>query len=139
MKIKVKREETVDVVFLQVSAGVRYWDDATVNGKKDEEGNLIPFRYGDYWKPKININTGVVVDWPNGTTADIHYKICDNGVYTLLDEGGAKIVEIEGYVPSIMCPKGEGYGDYIKMKIDGNGLIENWKPNLSDFSDNDED
>ena len=69
-----------------------------------------------------------------GTTADIHYKVCDDGVYTLLDEGGAKIVAKDGYVPDIMCPEGEGYGDYIIMKIDGKGNIANWNPMLGEFN-----
>lgn len=54
MQITVKKEETINVAFLQVSAGVRYWEDATVNGTKDTDGDLIPFRVGEYWKPKIN-------------------------------------------------------------------------------------
>lgn len=133
MEVTVTEEKVFNAVFLQVSAGVRYWENATVNGQKDTEGDLIPFRYGDYWKPKIHIDAGTVIDWPEGTTADIHYKVCDDGVYTLLDEGGAKILEQDGYVPDIMCPEREGYGDYIIMKIDGSGKIANWKQTQAGF------
>jgi hypothetical protein len=32
-----------------------------------------------------------------------------------------------------MCPKENGYGDYVIMDIDKDGKILNWKPNLEDF------
>jgi hypothetical protein len=37
-----------------------------------------------------------------------------------------------------MCPKENGYGDYVIMDIDSEGKIINWKVDLSDFQDNDE-
>jgi hypothetical protein len=33
---------------LHVKAGVRYWEDATVNGEEDTDGSFIPFRNEDY-------------------------------------------------------------------------------------------
>jgi len=36
-----------------------------------------------------------------------------------------------------MCPEGEGFGDYIKMVIDENGKIKNWKPDFEDFTKED--
>ena len=33
----------------------------------------------------------------------------------------------------MMCPEGGGYGDYIIMKIDENGVIRNWNVNIEDF------
>ena len=122
--------------YLKVRAGVRYWEDATVNGVEDIDGSLIPFRDGPIWNPTIDILAGIVVDWPQGTTADIHYKVCDNGGYWLADESG-KLTHQYGdfYVPSILSPGGEGYGDYIIMKVSEDGTIANWKP----FSIDDED
>jgi hypothetical protein len=32
-----------------------------------------------------------------------------------------------------------GFGDYIIMKVDQLGIIEDWKPTLEDFQDDDED
>lgn len=52
--------------YLEVLAGVRYWKDAEVNGVEDVEGNLIPFRQNDLWKPIIDIENGVILDWPQG-------------------------------------------------------------------------
>lgn len=133
MKVTIKQE--VDVKTLQVEAGVRYWEDATVNGIEDVDGKLIPFKEGEIWKPEINIETGQIANWPEGTTADIHYKVCDNGTYILKDESGDEVTRNEGYVPSIMSPGGNGYGDYIVMKVNETGLIEGWKVDLSDFEE----
>ncbi len=133
MEITFKKEITANAVLLKVSAGARYWENATVNGKEDTDGDLIPCRNGDYWEPVIDINTGTIINWNIGTTADIHYKVCDDGTYTLYAEDGTSIIEKSGYVPEIMCPEEEGYGDYIIMKVDGNGVIANWKQSTNGF------
>ena len=141
MKITLKIEKEIDAKYLQVSAGVRHWEDATVNDVEDEDGKLIPCRDGDYWNPIINIETGVITNWEQGKTAEIHYKICDDGTYALLDAGLTKIVQKEGYVPNILDLDGESYGDYIIMKVSENGLIEGWnsEPNIDDFINDNED
>lgn len=139
MKFTFKEEKTVEVTFLQVSAGVRSWEDATVNGQEDTEGSLIPCRNGDYWQPKIDMGTGQILNWTQGATADIHYKVCDDGKYTLQAIDGSTIKIKDGYVPDIMCPGGDGYGDYIIMNVDENGMIDRWNPTLSDFSDDSDD
>lgn len=133
MKLKIKKEVEVDVKTLHVRAGVRYWEDATINGIEDEQGNLIPCRDNDDWKPIINIETGQITNWEQGKTADIHYKVCDDGDYYLKDEKDEEVIHSEGYVPEILCPEENGYGDYIIMKVDENGFIKNWKFDLSNF------
>lgn len=138
MKVKISTKKEADAVYLKVQAGVRYWEDASVNGEEDEEGDLIPCRDGDYWCPVINIDTGFIKNWPIGVTADIHYKVCDDGNYTIVDKDYITIAEKDGYVPDTMCPEDEGYGDYIIMKVDGNGQIENWKFNINDFLENED-
>jgi len=116
-------------VRLLVSAGVRYWEDATVNGVKDENGTLIPLRSGDRWKPTIELTTGRVMDWPQGITAKIHYKVCDDGEYWLEDAQGARIKYKGDYVPNgLLCMGYDGYGDYIILTINTNGIIEDWNP-----------
>ena len=133
-EIEIQRAEKVAVKFLKVDAGVRYWEDADVNGVNDEDGELIPCRSGERWCPLIDLETGIVKDWPDSVTARIHYKVCDDGRYALLDSDGNEVTLIEGYVPDIMCPEGGGFGDYIIMNIDGSGAIENWLPVLDDFT-----
>ena len=69
--LEVMRKDVFEVAFLQVSAEVRYWEDAAINGAEDEAGTLIPFRNGDLWEPVIDLVAGRIVDWPEGVVADI--------------------------------------------------------------------
>lgn len=120
---------TVSVAKLKVSAEVRYWEDASVNGQEDVDGTLIPFRKGDLWEPIIDLATGKVDGWPQGTAAEIHYKVCDAGEYWLLDDGGKEVAKWAGYyVPDdFLCPGDNGYGDYIILEIDADGQIAKWR------------
>ena len=57
------------MTYIEVSAEVRYWEDATVNGTEDSAGSLIPLRSGDLWRPVIRLSDGMVMDWPAGVEA----------------------------------------------------------------------
>jgi len=138
MKITINRPVEYDARILLVKADVRYWDDASINGVVDTEGSLIPCRDGDLWIFAIELDTGKIIRWEQGKEADVHFKICDAGVYALLDDAGDSIIEKDGYVPDMLCPKSAGYGDYIIMDIDKEGFIQNWKADLSYFSDDEE-
>lgn len=134
MKIEITKKIEVEIKTLQVDAGVRYWEDSYVNGTNDSEGTLIPFREGDRWRPKIELETGKVINWPAGTTAEIHYKMVDDGKYYLEDEAGNEVASIiDYYVPQILSPGDNGYGDYIIMDIDENGIIQDWNPTFNEF------
>jgi len=126
MEISVIRTEKVQVKSLKVEAGVRYWEDAEVNGVTDETGEAIPCRVGDAWCPVIDLETGTIAGWPENTIARIHYKVCDAGRYALLGNDGQEAVAKDGYVPGILSPGGSGYGDYIIMNVGPTGVIENW-------------
>ncbi len=131
----------MQATYIEVSASVRYWDDATVNGVVDEEGTLIPFRSGDLWAPVIRLADGLVMDWPQGTTADVHFKVCDNGDYWLLDADRKRVAKWSGcYVPNkFLCHGDTGYGDYIIFKVGADGLIEKWsEPNVRMVRDEDD-
>lgn len=136
MKATVKINKEVDIKYLRIEAEVRHWEDAEVNGKDDtEDGDNIPCKDGDLWKPLIDIDNGVIVDWPKGTTANVHYKVCDAGKYSLLDENHNVVLSIDDYVPNKLIPDRDSYGDYIVMKIDENGKILNWyeHPSIEEF------
>jgi hypothetical protein len=139
--VKIKTEKEVNAEKIFVKAEVRYWENATVNEIEDVDGSLVPCRSGDYWMPAIDIDTGIITNWKQGIKARIHYKICDAGVYQVRDNLGVLIMEKDGYVPDIMCPGDNGYGDYIIMHVDENGKIENWKVSdlkeLLESNDND--
>lgn len=132
----------MEATYIEVKAGVRYWEDATINGVEDKDGKLTPFRTGDNWAPKIELNSGRVVDWPEGLNADIHFKVCDDGEYWLLDDKKNRIAKWNGfYVPNdFLCHGDSGYGDYIIMKIDVNGNIEDYKkPSIKIAKDDDDE
>lgn len=124
-----------EVKYLQAECGVRYWEDGEVNGSEDTDGELIPCRVKDAWCPTIDLEAGIIQDWPAGTTASVHYKVCDAGLYRLLDADKNVVREIDGYVPKIMCPGGSGYGDYVIMTVGADGKIENWDVLLDAFSE----
>ncbi len=135
MKVKFKTTVDVDIVFLKVQAGVRYWEDSTVNGEEDSDGNLMPFRVNNCWCPIIEVDTGKIQNWPKGVRANVHYKVCDSGVYSLVDSEGNTMIEVHDYVPSCMSPKSSGYGDYIIMDINEDGVIQNWKFSMDGLQD----
>lgn len=135
MKVKVKKEVEVEVKYLLAEVGARYWEDSVVNGVEDKNGDLIPCREGEYWKPLIDLESGIIVNWEQGKTAKIHYKSCDDNTFTLLDEDKNVIKKEFGYVIEMMCPRGGGYGDYVIMDIDENGKIEKFIADFSDFED----
>jgi hypothetical protein len=137
MKAIVKIEKEVDVKYCQLNVQPRYWEDATVNGVEDTDGTLLPCKSENMWKPLIDIDAGVIVNWEIGKTAKIHFKVCDEGSYYLLDEQNNVVLSIEeDYVPNKLIP-GE-YGDYIIMDIDENGKIDKWNPRLTDFMGDEE-
>lgn len=122
--------------YIEVSAGVRYWEDTYVNGAADEDGTLIPFRKGEMWCPVIRLSDGMVMDWPAGMTANVHYKVCDAGEYWLLDADRKRIAKWGGYyVPDdFLHPLGTGYGDYIVFNVASDGLIEKWRTPEIEFN-----
>lgn len=146
MKIKMKETSTknVEIKYICANLGVRYWEDADIDGEEDisyeeqEKGAAprIPLAVENpdarrkdenyRWVIKIDADTGDVIGWPNGVTADIHYKVCDDGTYWLEDENGNKYHEIDAYVPELFDFCDDSYGDYIIMTINKNGHIEEW-------------
>lgn len=141
MKAEIKVKKEVNFTHLKVKCGARYWEDATVNGVEDTEGNLIPLRDGDYWCPTIDIETGIIQNWPKGTTADIHYKCCDDGDYWLIADDGFELKRPGYYVPDILDIYDESFGEYVILKIDKNGQIKDWpkEHKIDDFLKDDEE
>lgn len=136
VELTLMRPVKVDAKYLKVDAEPRYWEDATVNGQPDDEDNpTIPCRRAGIWGPVIELDTGKIEGWPGGTTATVHYKVCDAGVYTLLDANRNTIVRLDDYVPSILSPGGNGYGDYIIMTIGPDGVIADWRADLTEFEE----
>ena len=137
MKATILKAVEIDIKYLKVVAGVRYWEDAEINGVDDtENGENIPCKEGVNWCPIINIETGRITNWEQGKTASIHYKVCDEGEYWLCDAGYNEVYKYRGhYVPDVLYPKEDGYGDYIIMDIDTDGYIKDFKIDIQDFID----
>ncbi|WP_148265617.1 hypothetical protein [Bordetella avium] len=134
LEIEVAVKQKHQVVALQVQAEVRYWEGATVNGQEDIDGSLIPLRVGNCWAPTIELETGKIRNWPAGTAAEIYYKVCDQGEYWLVNEAGERIAKwASHYVPDeLLCVGDQGHGDYIILKVAGDGHIQGWTTPILD-------
>lgn len=132
MKITKLEPVEYEAAILRVDAGVRYWEDGTINGREDNsEFPNMPFSASGRWNIEIDIDSGQILGWPKGTVAFVHYKVCDDGIYEIVDSTGAIICRLDDdYVPNILCPQDKGYGDYIIMEIDEEGYIHNWDKEL---------
>jgi len=124
VELLVKQKFNLKTIF--VNAYVRYFEDSEVNGVEDTDGNLMPFLNGHSWIFKIDADTGVIIDWPKGTVANVHYKVCDRCSIGFSDENGNSFRQEYGYVPRFLCPKEAGYGVYIIMDILEDGKIDNF-------------
>lgn len=111
----------------------RYWEDVDIRSDNndyysDNDYKNMPLRDDDKWILEIDVDTGSVRNWTNGVEASIHYKICDDGKYFILDKNYTDIAKFESeYVPSILAIDDEGYGDYIILTINSDGIINDWK------------
>ena len=126
MKATIKVEKEVEIKYVKVQVAVRY--------EEEDIANDFPLRSGDMWNAIIDIDNGIVIDWPKGEKGNLEMKICDEGSYYLLDENYETILSIEqDYVPNKLLPG--SYGDYLKLHIGENGVISNWysKPSIEDF------
>jgi hypothetical protein len=120
VKFEVTKPTTIDVKYVSISVAVRY--------DEDDMPNDFPFRIGDTWSIIVDIETGKIKDWPEVNWEEdfgLYMKVCDCGVYKLLDIDMFVLGETEGYVPHGVVP-GE-YGDYIHLIIEPDGTISNWK------------
>lgn len=131
MKTVMKIEKEVNVKTIIIDIEPRYIGDS----EDDDLPTDFPLLSKDKktWVARVDVDTGVIYDWPKGEVREMYVKVCDQGIYTLLDENGKELCKKDGYVPNGIIP-GE-WGDYIDLKIDTNGVITNWPkdPDLSAF------
>lgn len=127
----------MEIQKVKVKAQIQYWEDTEINGIDDtENGDNIPCKQGELWCPVINVATGIIENWEIGKTAKVHYKVSDGCGWELLDENDSVIQsQDDGYVPKTLCPAERGYGDYIIMNINENGLIDKWRFDIDDFQE----
>ena len=137
MKLELTIKKEFDVKYLAVTAGIRYAEDVSVDGERLEEDSdlsQIPCHDGEYWQVIIDVDNGIIANWPKGQSVDVYAKVRDDGTYSILDKNKQVIKTLDqSYVPDCLAIEDSGYGDYIIMKIDANGKIQNWKPSFDEF------
>jgi hypothetical protein len=69
---------------------------------------------GNLWEIDIDLKTNKILNW-NNEIASIHYKVCDEGTYFLLDDDLNPTKQYKYcYVPDWLSHFDDGsYGDYI--------------------------
>lgn len=83
------------------------------------------------WRLLVDVDTGKVENWPADAGAlDLYCKPRDGGTYRLIGLDDKVITTLDSYVPNSVIPG--DYGDYIGLKIDASGVIQNW-PKDPDF------
>lgn len=135
MKTTIKTNKEVEIKKVVVKAGVRYWEDCSVNGldyneESSPDLSKIPCKENDTWCPIIDVDNGVVLNWAKGTKLKTHFKVCDECSFSLVDAEGNTVYSRDEYVPSFLSIDDSGYGDYIYLTIDEEGKILNWKKEL---------
>lgn len=114
MKITVEKPVEIEVDAMRITLPVRF--------EEEDIPNDFPMREGDTWKATVEIDTGKIRDWPLGKSGNIFMKVCDSGVYELLD--GEKVIATrEDYVPNCIP---QDCGDYVEFEIDESGIIKGW-------------
>lgn len=131
MKKKIKVEEEIDLAGAECWIHPRHWSTSEINGVEDDDDNpqmpLIQEHLGEKaWHIIVNLDTGQICNWPQGTKASIHYKSVDENYIHILDDRLGIVEEYEGYVPDFLCPK-------------ENGFIQNFNNNLDDIFDNEDE
>lgn len=134
MKTKVKATKEIELEKIIIDIHIRHVGDT----EDYDVPTNFPLLNGNQWKAEVMIDSGQIVGWPQGVEQEMFCKVCDAGVYTLIDNEGNNIAQIDGYVPNEIVP-GE-YGDYVDLKISGDGIITNWPkhPCVDEFFEDDD-
>jgi hypothetical protein len=98
--------------------------------KNNDMPRDFPLREGTKWEAIVEVDTGQILNWTKGYPATVIFlKVIDAGTYYLLDKDLDVIAKLEGYVPNTLIPERNGWGDYVELHIDSNGVITNWYDN----------
>lgn len=132
MKAFVMVEKEVEIKEVIIDISPRYIGDS----EDDDMPTDFPLLNDNKnnWVARVNIDTGVIANWPQGDARKMHVKVCDAGAYRLMDANGGQIAAIvNDYVPHGVVPG--SYGDYVELTIDEAGRITNWprRPDVSAF------
>lgn len=139
MKVVMNSSQEIEVKYVKVELPIRYGEEDMVKDFPLRE-EIPTDKYGyDCWKGTIEIDTGKILEWPQGKIGSFYLKVVDEGSYYLLDKNQKIVASIkQDYVPNQLLPPKDGYGDYVNFEIDENGIITNWyiNPMFRDFTTN---
>lgn len=131
MKATVKIEKEVEIRTVIIDIAPRYIGDS----EDDDMPTDFPMlnKQKTAWIASVNIDTGEIDGWPAGDARKMQVKVCDAGIYSLIDTEGNQVAKFSGYVPHGVVPG--SYGDYVELSIDECGVITNWPkhPDISEF------
>lgn len=139
MKVVINSSQEIVVKYVKVELPIRYGEEDMPKDFPLREEVSTDKNNNDWWKATIEVDTGKILEWPQGQIGEFYLKVVDEGFYYLLNENQKIIASIEqDYVPNRLLPPTDGYGDYINFKIDENGIITNWYtyPVITDFITN---
>lgn len=126
---------------LIVRARIWHCEDAEINGEVDIDDEAMKFRKDAnmpcmniedgiyFWEPVIDVSNGKIINWENGKTANVWYKVVDECSLKYQKPNGTQTDYVEDYVPDFLSPDENGYGDYMYMTINENGYIADWNDN----------
>jgi len=146
-------KEKKDIRYFCLDVLPRYWEDSDINGEEDIEWETqnkgtaprMPLSYRNSetrtnyqhewysWKIKVDIETGKILDWIEGTEANIYYKVCDAGTYWLETIDGEEVHKIDSYVPKVIDFYGNSYGVCLIFNINKDGYIKEWIKNKEEI------
>lgn len=134
MKLSAMKEVEIDAAKVRIEFRPRHMDEEDCVFNKS-----TPMLKDGIFSITYDIETGVVDDWPKNESFECYEKVTDGGCYYLLNSEGVEIASIvEDYVPDCVNNK---WGDYVIIKINGDGVLENIRPanSVLCFFNSDED
>jgi hypothetical protein len=131
MKVTVLKPVEVNIVYVDVVVSVDetdiQWDSISADCHGLCDGQL---------RLRFNLDTKTVENWTVGKAERICLKVCDEGIYRLLDSNRNIVHERCCYVPSFVPNDGT---DYFACNIAADGTVtmyngEKWQPNGKQIS-----
>jgi len=168
MEVQILKPRTINFKYLKAKMNVRYWVDCRYsldNGETwidpDEDNEIadekvfydLPCTLSEWDKNDkqthylqliINLETGKVENWRKNILLETHFKVCDEGEYSFLDENFNEVINItdefdQYYVPDFLSLEDDGYGDYVYIDIMSDGTIKHFdlmKDRILEYFDN---
>lgn len=125
MKLTVQRP--TDIYATHIRVALPYDDE-------DEIPDDFPGADGEMITLLIDLDTSKIVGWPAGRVEVLYLKVCDGGVYEVLDGDQVLVTRDDIYVPDCLPNDGD---DYFSATItDGGSLFHDddavWKADPSE-------